>query len=305
MHGTYDYWLVALSLVVASLASYTALDLSGHISVMTRPRIRHAWLAGGAAAMGIGIWSMHFIGMLAFSLPIPLGYDLATTGCSLVIAMLLSYSVLYIVTLAKLTLLRLVTGGILMGFGIASMHYTGMAALQIQPGIHYDPALFVLSIVIAIAAANAALWIAQTLSDADQSHVIAKRIGAGFLMGIAITGMHYTGMAAAHFPPGSVSDAANGINSHWLATTVILLTFAILNRDAHVVSLRREDEFSCQLRISAQRPDRPPGDVRHIDRPAEPLDAHGTDRTRDSRIQAPSKHVRHPVHGSRRVQDHQ
>lgn len=228
MHGTYDYWLVALSLVVASLASYTALDLSGHISVMTRPRIRHAWLAGGAAAMGIGIWSMHFIGMLAFSLPIPLGYDLVTTGCSLVIAMLLSYSVLYIVTLAKLTLLRLVTGGTLMGFGIASMHYTGMAAMQIQPGIHYDPALFVLSIIIAIAAANAALWIAQTLSDAEQKHVIVKRIGAGFVMGIAITGMHYTGMAAAHFPPGSMSDAANGINSHWLATTVILLTFAIL-----------------------------------------------------------------------------
>jgi diguanylate cyclase (GGDEF)-like protein len=228
MHGTYDYSLVALSLVVASLASYTALDLSGHISVMTRPRIRHAWLAGGAAAMGIGIWSMHFIGMLAFSLPIPLGYDLATTGCSLVIAMLLSYSVLYIVTLAKLTLLRLITGGTLMGFGIASMHYTGMAAMEIQPGIHYDPALFAMSIVIAIAAANAALWIAQTLSDANQSHVIIKRIGAGFVMGIAITGMHYTGMAAAHFPPGSVSDAANGINSHWLATTIILLTFAIL-----------------------------------------------------------------------------
>lgn len=228
MHGTHDYWLVALSLVVASLASYTALDLSGHISVMTRPRIRHAWLVGGAAAMGVGIWSMHFIGMLAFSLPIPLGYDLARTGGSLVIAMLLSYFALYIVTRAKLAPPRLVMGGTLMGFGIASMHYTGMAALQIQPGIHYDTALFVLSIVIAIAAANAALWIAQTLSGADQNHVIAKRIGAGFLMGIAIAGMHYTGMAAAHFPPGSVSNAANDINSQWLATAIVVLTFAIL-----------------------------------------------------------------------------
>jgi diguanylate cyclase (GGDEF)-like protein len=115
-----------------------------------------------------------------------------------------------------------------MGFGIAGMHYTGMAAMRIQPGIHYDPALFVTSIVIAIAAAIAALWIAQMLCDENQSHVIAKRIGAAFVMGIAITGMHYTGMAAAHFPLGSVSGAANGMNSQWLAIAIILLTFAIL-----------------------------------------------------------------------------
>jgi diguanylate cyclase len=189
MQSTYDYWLVALSLIVAILASYTALDLSGHISVLKRSRFRHAWLAGGAAAMGIGIWSMHFIGMLAFSLPTPLGYDLATTGYSLMIAILLSYSVLYVVTQTKLTLLRLITGGTLMGLGISGMHYTGMAAVEMQPAIHYDPVLFVASIVIAIAAANAALWIAHKLSNEDQTHLIAKRIGAAFLMGIAITGM--------------------------------------------------------------------------------------------------------------------
>jgi NO-binding membrane sensor protein with MHYT domain len=228
MYSTYDYWLVALSLVVATLASYTALDLSGHISLLTRPRLRHAWLAGGAAAMGIGIWSMHFIGMLAFSLPTPLGYDFATTGYSLVIAILLSYSVLYVVTQTKLTISRLIIGGTLMGFGISGMHYTGMAAMKMHPAIHYDPVLFIASIAIAIAAANAALWIAYILSDVAQVHLIAKRIGAAFLMGIAITGMHYTGMAAAHFPSGSVSGAASDIDSQWLATTVILLTFAIL-----------------------------------------------------------------------------
>lgn len=228
MHSTYDYWLVALSLSVATLASYTALDLSGHISILTRRRLRQAWLAGGAAAMGIGIWSMHFIGMLAFSLPTPLGYDFVTTGYSLVIAILLSYSVLYVVTQTKRTASRLIIGGTLMGLGICGMHYTGMAAMDMQPPIHYEPALFVTSIVIAIAAAIAALWIAYALSNADQTHLIAKRIGAAFLMGIAITGMHYTGMAAAHFPPGSVSGAANDIDSQWLATTIILLTLAIL-----------------------------------------------------------------------------
>ncbi|WP_052494290.1 bifunctional diguanylate cyclase/phosphodiesterase [Nitrosospira sp. NpAV] len=228
MHSTYNVWLVLLSLVVATFASYTALDLSGRISLMTRFRLRQAWLAGGAVAMGIGIWSMHFIGMLAHSLPIPLGYDLATTSYSLAVAILLSYFVLYIVTRAKLALLHLITGGTLMGVGIACMHYTGMAALRIQPGIRYEPALFVLSIVIAIAAATAALWLAQKLRDEGQSHMAAQRIGAAFVMGIAICGMHYTGMAAAHFPLNSVSTAANDINSEWLATTIIVFTFAIL-----------------------------------------------------------------------------
>ncbi len=100
--------------------------------------------------------------------------------------------------------------------------------MQMHPAIHYDPVLFVASIAIAIAAAIAALWMAYSLSDADQIYLIAKRIGAAFLMGLAITGMHYTGMAAAHFPVGSMSDAANDIDSQWLATTIILLTFAIL-----------------------------------------------------------------------------
>lgn len=228
MQATYNYWLVGLSLVVAMLASYTALDLSSHISALTRPRLRYVWLAGGAAAMGIGIWSMHFIGMLSFLLPTPLGYDFATTVYSLVIAILLSYSVLYVVTQTKLTISRLLIGGTLMGLGISSMHYTGMAAMEMQSAIHYDPLLFGVSVVIAIIAANAALWIAYILSDADQTHLIAKRIGAAFLMGVAITGMHYTGMAAAYFPPGSTSGTANDIDSQWLATTIILLTFLIL-----------------------------------------------------------------------------
>ena len=228
MTSTYNTWLVVLSLIVASLASYTALDLAGRISLLTQARHRHAWLLGGAAAMGVGIWSMHFIGMLAFSLPIPLGYDISITGGSLVIAILVSYFALYVITRTRLTLLRLVTGGILMGFGIAGMHYTGMAAMRMQPGIDYDPALFAASIVIAIVASNAALWIAHTLSDAAQTNVITKRICAAIVMGFAITGMHYTGMAAAHFAPGAICGAARGINSQWLATTVTLFTFAIL-----------------------------------------------------------------------------
>jgi diguanylate cyclase (GGDEF)-like protein len=228
MQSTYNLGLVAVSLAVATLASYTALDLAGRISTMARARTRHLWLAGGAAAMGTGIWSMHFIAMLAFSLPIPLGYDFAITGYSLGIAIVVSYFALYQVARPTLAVKRLVTGGVLMGIGIAGMHYTGMAAMQMQPGIHYRPSLFAASIAVAIVASIAALWIAHALRDASVHRVLTKRIGAAGVMGLAITGMHYTGMAAADFLPGSICGAANGVNAQWLATTIMLFTFAIL-----------------------------------------------------------------------------
>jgi diguanylate cyclase (GGDEF)-like protein len=228
MHGTYNLWLVALSLAVATLASYTALDLSGRIALLGNTRLRFTWLAGGATAMGIGIWSMHFIGVLSFSLPIPVGYDFGLTGASLVIAILVSGFALYVITRAQLTWRRLVAGSILVGLGIVGMHYTGDAAMRMRPGIVYDPALFVASIGIAIVASGAALWIARTLSDARQRYLNFKRLGAAVVMGLAITGTHYTANAAAMFLPGSVCGAASGIDMPWLATTVTLLTFAIL-----------------------------------------------------------------------------
>ncbi|PAJ81740.1 histidine kinase [Burkholderia ubonensis] len=228
MQGTYHLPLVLLSLVIATLASYTALDLAAFISLLDKPRLRRAWLGGGAAAMGTGIWSMHFVGMLAFSLPIPLGYDLVETGVSLVIAVLVSYFALSVVTRAALTRSRLLAGGVLMGGGIAGMHYTGMAAMQMQPGIRYDPALFAASIGIAVLASTAALWLAQALRTRHGGFAIARRAGAATLMGIAISGMHYTAMAAAHFAPDARCGAANGIDTPWLATTVALFTLAIL-----------------------------------------------------------------------------
>ncbi|WP_233841680.1 EAL domain-containing protein [Dyella sp. 2HG41-7] len=228
MPSTYNSLLVVVSLMVATLASFTALDLASRISMLKHSAVRHAWLAGGATAMGVGIWSMHFVAMLAFSLPIPLGYDLAISGYSLLIAILVSWFALYVVTRAHFGVLDIAVGGVLMGFGIAGMHYTGMAALRMSPGIDYDPTLFMASIAIAIVASTAALWIARTLSDIRQRHIIVKRIGAALVMGVAITGMHYTAMAAADFMPGSICGAANGVDTRWLATTITLFTFAIL-----------------------------------------------------------------------------
>jgi diguanylate cyclase (GGDEF)-like protein len=212
---------------VAILASYTALDMAGRITT-ARGRSARLWLAGGAAAMGIGIWSMHFIGMLAFSLPIPLGYDPLITFLSLLIAIASSIFALWLVCQDHLPWSRLASGSILMGLGIASMHYTGMAAMRMIPLIHYIPSLFLLSIVIAIVASGAALWIAFHLRRAG-SRVYRYRAAAGVVMGSAIVGMHYTGMAAAQFSLGSICGAARGgVNTGWLALVVIIVTMAIL-----------------------------------------------------------------------------
>jgi diguanylate cyclase (GGDEF)-like protein len=225
--SSYNPLLVAASLFVAILASYTALDMAGRITT-AQGRAARWWLAGGASAMGVGIWSMHFIGMLAFSLPIPLGYDPAITLLSLLIAIASSVFALWLVCQENLPWSRLTLGAILMGLGIASMHYTGMAAMRMLPLIHYVPSLFILSIVIAILASGAALFIAFHLRQA-RSRVYRYRAVAGVVMGLAIVGMHYTGMAAAKFSLGSICGAARGgVNTGWLALLVIIVTMAIL-----------------------------------------------------------------------------
>src|SRR6185503_86927 len=199
MTGSYSYWLVLLSIIVAIFASYTALDLATRITA-SKGRSARFWLVGGAFSMGMGIWSMHFIGMLAFSLPIPMGYDIPTTLLSMVIAIVVSGFALYTVSRENLTRANLIIGAILMGIGIASMHYTGMAAMLTSPPIEYDPLLFAASIAVAIGASLAALAIAFTLR-ADSVWMIYAKYFAAVVMGLAITGMHYTGMAAARFAP--------------------------------------------------------------------------------------------------------
>src|SRR3990170_3061031 len=129
MTGVYDLRLVALSLIVAIIASFTALELTGRVS-QTQGKNSWVWLIGGAFSMGTGIWSMHFIGMLAFTLPIPMGYDIPTTLFSMLIAMVVSGFALSMVSRDKLSRRRLLLGGVLMGLGICAMHYTGMAAME-------------------------------------------------------------------------------------------------------------------------------------------------------------------------------
>lgn len=226
--GSYIPSLVLISVLVAILASYTALDLAGRVTSATG-RAVYGWIGGGAFAMGTGIWSMHFIGMLAFVPPFETAFDLLLTLASLLIAMLSSGFALWLVSQPKMPALHLGIGALCMGVGIASMHYLGMAALRMQPGIDYDPGLFGLSLLIAVVASGAALWIAFRLRDQIR-HVVIARAGAAVLMGIAITGMHYTGMAAASFPDGSFCGAlVEGLHSDGLDKLVLVSTLAVLS----------------------------------------------------------------------------
>lgn len=226
--GSYSSSLVLISLCVAILASYTALDLTGRIAT-AKGRAACLWMGGGALAMGIGVWSMHFIGMLAFSLPIDLGYDLALTAFSLLIAVLSSGFALWLVSQPSLPWQQLAFGALVMGAGIACMHYTGMAALRMLPGIDYDPTLFGASLLIAVGASAAALWIAFRLR-AHTPYVRQIRGLAAVVMGFAIVGMHYTGMAAANFPEGSFCGAlaGGGLQGDGLVYLVLITTLAVL-----------------------------------------------------------------------------
>ena len=225
--GSYSSALVLISLCVAILASYTALDLAGRVAT-AQGRAAQLWIIGGSFSMGLGIWSMHFIGMLAFSLPIELGYDITLTALSLLVAVLSSGFAMWLVSQPSLPLAQLLQGALIMGGGVATMHYTGMAAMQMEPGIIYDPVLFFLSLCIAVAASAAALWIAFRLRQ-HSPYVRHIRGLAAVVMGFAIVGMHYTGMAAASFPEDSFCGAVlDGLRGSGMYHLVLVTTIGVL-----------------------------------------------------------------------------
>ena len=221
MVGTHDRWLVVLSVVVAIVASYVVPDVASRVEASHERRAARYWLAGGALCLGIGIWSMHFIGMLAFHLPIPISYDVPITLLSLLIAVLVSAFALYTVSRGTLTTSRLLTGGVLMSIGIVSMHYLGMASMRMVPPLRYEPFLVSLSILIAVVASVVALWSAFELRFETILTAFWKKAGSALVMGAGISGMHYTGMAAGIFAPDSVCTVnPQNINNNWFAGAV-------------------------------------------------------------------------------------
>jgi diguanylate cyclase len=166
--------------------------------------------------------------MLALNLPIPMGYDPAITLLSLLIGIASSAFALWIVCQKQLSHTQLGLGALLLGAGISSMHYTGMAAMRMTPAIHYDLPLWSLSILIAVVASGAALWITFRLRE-RAANVRSLRAGAAVVMGLAIAGMHFTGMAAAQFPVGSVCLARRGMATGLLAPSIILISVGVLS----------------------------------------------------------------------------
>jgi len=223
--SSYDQLLVIVSIFVAFLASYTALDMAGRVATSTG-KVAQIWLIGGGFAMGVGIWSMHFIGMLAMNMAMVMSYDPTLTLVSMVIAVAASIFALWIVCYGELPLHRLMIGALVLGGGVVAMHYTGMAALMFEPGIVWNWNWIILSVVIALVASTAALWLAFKLRQGG-SRLALLRAGAAMVMGAAIAGMHYTGMAAASFPMGSQATEM-GVNSNWLAVVVVVVTLSIL-----------------------------------------------------------------------------
>src|SRR5260221_3662907 len=222
--GTFDVALVILSVVIAGAASFTALDLAGRIHASTGA-VRRAWLVAAAVAMGGGIWSMHFVAMLAFRMPMPVAYDVGITLLSLLVAIVVTGAGFAIISRPQPERSGILLGGLFMGAGICAMHYLGMDAMRMAAEITYDWALAALSFAIAAGASMAALGLSLSTMS------LRQRAAGAVVMGLAISGMHYTGMAAASFTMSHQADAVAGLSSlaqENLALAVAVATISIL-----------------------------------------------------------------------------
>jgi diguanylate cyclase (GGDEF)-like protein len=223
----YDPWAVVASLLLAMLAGYVALDLANRVRTPDR-NVARWWWAGGSLALGSGIWSMHFVGMLAYELPFTLGYGKVLTLASWVAAVLVSAVALGVATHRVLTKLRLLAGSLLMGAGICAMHYIGMAAIDLSPGIVWNRWLVGGSVLIAVAASGVALTIFFQLRRVSEHRGLLYQGAAAVVLGLAISGMHYTGMAAASVPAGAVCLSADSLAGSHVGTLVVIAAAILL-----------------------------------------------------------------------------
>ncbi len=214
-------------MLIAICASYVALDLAGRVTA-ARKNVRLAWLLGGAISMGTGIWSMHYTGMLAYRLPVPVHYHIPTVVLSLVAAICASFIALFVISRERINALHVVAGSLLMATGIVAMHYTGMAAMRLPAMHEYDMVLVMVSVVIAVLVSFAAL--ALTFLFRDEKPGIMLKVGCSVAMGFAIPAMHYTAMGAVTFMPASTPpDLTYALDISALANAaIIILTFVLL-----------------------------------------------------------------------------
>jgi len=242
-HGIYQLPLIILSYLIASFASYTALVLARQLAGASNLQEQRSIHWRGAIVLGTGIWAMHFIGMLSYKMRMVVTYDTHLTVVSMLIATGVAYTVLGIVARKQLTLIQILAGAVLLGFGISAMHYTGMAAMKMSGDIKYIPGIFILSVLVAIAAAGAALWIAFKLSRNRGRYPNLYQIGAALILGAGICGMHYTGMAASLIIPyaGCRFDPEQNFNELAIgvaivtATILCIFSFSVLRKFSRII----------------------------------------------------------------------
>jgi signal transduction histidine kinase len=250
VHGYFDLKLVLLSYLVAIFASYVALNIAVSLRITVLNKLSYwGWLFGGALVMGTGIWTMHFVGMEAFIMPMDMNYDIFLTMLSLVIAVIASGFALFGVTQTNITTWKILLGGVFMGIAIAAMHYVGMAAME-HIEIRYLPSLFIVSIVIAIVASQAALWL--MVKSHEFTWIARLNLLSAAIMGAAICGMHYVGIFAAVMTPtpGDMTtfhESRAGLPPFYigLASGFIMVVFLVLSTTSQKVmlSLRRSNEI--------------------------------------------------------------
>ncbi len=224
--GAYNGNLVALSVVVAAVAAYVALALAERVTD-NRGRARYVWLVVGACVMGSGIWAMHFTGMLAFVMPVAISYDVPLVALSLIAAIVASGIALDVTTRARMSVLSWLCGGVLMGGGITAMHYIGMAAMRMPAKALWDGWIVALSVVIAVVVSLVALLLVFRLRAVTRHPFEWRRVSAAMIMGIAIAGMHYTGMAAATFVPNALPQSTGFLvnAAHLSGTGIAFIAF--------------------------------------------------------------------------------
>jgi len=255
----YNYGLVLVSYLVASLASYTFLQFAGRIVELGQSVARYAWLAAGAVMMGVGIWAMHFVGMLAYVLPIPVAYEIVPTALSVAPAVLAAAVALSIVARPAVSTRRLLIGGTLMGAGIGAMHYGGMEAMSVSALVRYDPTLFATSIVAAVVLSILALqvrfWVGTSRvpksgSSASTTSNAIREIVSALILGFAVTAMHYIAMASTYCFANKGSDSLFFLDARLfagvttvIASLVLLLAIAAVGFDRRMkaeIAMRRQ-----------------------------------------------------------------
>ncbi|WP_282691690.1 MHYT domain-containing protein [Streptomyces sp. CC208A] len=231
MQGTVDGFSYG---IVTPVAAFLMACLGGALGLRCTTRsLRHrdsfkaGWLALGSTSIGTGIWTMHFIAMMGFTVEqAPIDYDRPITFASLAVAVVMVGIGIFIVGYRGATALTLVTGGTITGLGVATMHYLGMAGMRLPGRIEYDTLTVALSVIIAVVAATTALWAAVSV------HGFLASLGASLVMGVAVSGMHYTAMAAVsvhlHGLPAAGTGTAGSLLPLLVGPAVFLLLAAVV-----------------------------------------------------------------------------